>query len=231
MRLIVVFGCLGTVLLGESHVLQAMAHTFSKEDINKGDMYGETALHAAAFAGREKKIVPLLKNGAEINARDNINETPLHKAVFMNRCTIAELLIDAGADVLAKNNNGETAYDIFEHNRLDSSSILNVAQKHLKAKLEDTMWRARLSNLRKQFNNGAQQTKKSLETAVLKPPPLEQKLVVLEQVSAEMPSVKSVVCEEEGEDLNELSADVMVYRSCLAILRKMFSALMSCGKR
>lgn len=229
MRLIVALGCLCTVPLWGSHVLQAMAHDFSKEDINT--KYGETALHAAAYFGHEDQIESLLKAGAMIDARDICKETPLHKAVFMNRYTIARRLIEAKADVLARNNNGETMSDIFEHNRLDSSRVLDNKQWCFKEFLEDTMRQARFDDLKKTYEGQRKQTKKTPEIMVSKPL-LEQKMAVTTS-AAVPPSVVSHVQPvfQEEEDLNEVPADVMIYHSCVAMLRKVCSALMSCGKR
>jgi ankyrin repeat protein len=58
----------------------------------------ETPLHSAAFFGKKRAVMALLKWGADINARSCLGSTVLHKAMEGDHQRVAIHLIKAGAD-------------------------------------------------------------------------------------------------------------------------------------
>jgi len=71
--------------------------------VNEPDAYGDTALHAAAYAGKILTVEDLVRRKANVNARNNVGSTPLHKAVLSNSLPIITCLLDNGADANIKN--------------------------------------------------------------------------------------------------------------------------------
>jgi len=72
-------------------------------DVNEPDAYGDTALHAAAYAGKILTVEDLVRRKANVNARNNVGSTPLHKAVLSNSLPIINCLLENGADANIKN--------------------------------------------------------------------------------------------------------------------------------
>lgn len=72
---------------------------------------GETALHCAAFWGRDDIAMMLIDAGAEVNALTDGKATPLHDAARMGSVKIAKMLLDHGAKPDAHDNEGETPLD------------------------------------------------------------------------------------------------------------------------
>ena len=69
-------------------------------DINHQNLYVETALHLAAYAGENLIVERAIKAGAAINARNYlVFETPLHKASQQGHLQTVRALINAGADL------------------------------------------------------------------------------------------------------------------------------------
>lgn len=88
--------------------------------IHARDTDGSTALHCAAWKGRQAVVDFLLSAGADVNLHSN-NEhwgtTPLHAAAHANQAAIAGMLIDKGADVNARDKNGRTPLDHTEFHK------------------------------------------------------------------------------------------------------------------
>ena len=69
-------------------------------DVNARDKFGQTALHLAALAGREKVIKFLIESGADIDDAEGIMKlTPLEMASLAGHQDVAQVLINNGADV------------------------------------------------------------------------------------------------------------------------------------
>lgn len=76
-------------------------------DVNDTDAYGDSALHAAAQAGRYITVNSLIKKyNADVNLQNGVGSTPLHKAVISNNVPIISLLIKNGADATIANDAG-----------------------------------------------------------------------------------------------------------------------------
>ena len=67
-----------------------------KEDVNKKDPLGWTALHYAAENGNTDLCKLLIEKGADVNQCTNHKMTPLHLAQNRQRTATAEYLISAG---------------------------------------------------------------------------------------------------------------------------------------
>ena len=68
-------------------------------DVNSQDVGGWSALHEAAFAGREDFIKLLLSSGARINIQNSDGATPLFTATQYGRHSCLKLLLKEGADL------------------------------------------------------------------------------------------------------------------------------------
>jgi rRNA processing protein Krr1/Pno1 len=65
--------------------------------IDEVDPWGDTALHAAANAGRYTLVKFLIEKGADVNKTNKAGSTPLHKACIADKLSVVELLLRYGA--------------------------------------------------------------------------------------------------------------------------------------
>lgn len=88
--------------------------------VNNDRSYGLTALHAAAWNGRNEVVRVLLHGGADMNIRGYSHETPLMAAVYKGYLSVVEKLLAAGADVtIRETERGYTAlHYAASHNRV-----------------------------------------------------------------------------------------------------------------
>ena len=78
-------------------------------EIEAGDGNNSTALHYAAWFGKEAVAAQLLHAGASVSAVDNVEgSTPLHYATWNGKSSIANLLLQANANPTAVNKYGDT---------------------------------------------------------------------------------------------------------------------------
>ena len=78
-------------------------------EIEAGGDSNLTALHLAAWKGKEAVAAQLLQAGASVSAVDNVyGSTPLHYAAFNGKSSIANLLLQANASPTAVDNGGRT---------------------------------------------------------------------------------------------------------------------------
>lgn len=90
-------------------VEQLEAHLKSRPaTIDSRSFDGWTALHLAAFFGREAAVAELLRRGANFEAwSDNaLNNQPLHAAAAGGHVEVCRMLIEAGADVNTRQHGG-----------------------------------------------------------------------------------------------------------------------------
>ena len=81
----------------------------SGEDVNqKDDLYGTTALHAAAAKNKVEIAKLLIENNAEIDAEDYNGKTPLHTAAENGSPLVTKILLSNGADKSHKDITGKT---------------------------------------------------------------------------------------------------------------------------
>jgi len=78
-------------------------------DVNGRNMYGETALHAAAEKGNADAVTLLAKSGAHIDVPDHFGWTPLMLAANGGFMTVVMFLHEQAADVNAAEEGGITA--------------------------------------------------------------------------------------------------------------------------
>ena len=68
-------------------------------DLNSQDVGGWSALHEAAYAGREDFIELLLSSGANINIQNTDGATPIFTAAQYGNDSCLKLLLKNGADI------------------------------------------------------------------------------------------------------------------------------------
>ena len=84
--------------------------------VNTRGLQGDTALHWAAFHGRQTLVEQLIARGADINTAVNNGNTPLHQAAYRGHNGVVELLIVNGADVNSRTRSGITPLDWAKRN-------------------------------------------------------------------------------------------------------------------
>lgn len=105
-------------------------------DINHPGCHGGTALHWAAWCGRDKVVQRLIQEGAEINKISaDFKATPLFWAVhglksgdtnrLPNYLTCVRLLIEAGADKNIPNEEGKMVFDLLDDADIAMREVLN----------------------------------------------------------------------------------------------------------
>ena len=77
---------------------KACALLAARSDLKAKDVYGRTALHAAAYSGTAAAVAPLIKAGSDVNAADLAGRTPLFNAVESESVAVVEQLLAAGAE-------------------------------------------------------------------------------------------------------------------------------------
>ncbi|KAL4716904.1 hypothetical protein ACJJTC_012715 [Scirpophaga incertulas] len=75
-------------------VSQLLATGYHSRDAKNQD--GQTAVHIAARAGRDKILTKLIENGSTVNVRDSFGYTPLHYTCQNNLPSTTELLVTKG---------------------------------------------------------------------------------------------------------------------------------------
>jgi ankyrin repeat protein len=86
------------VITGKGDMTISRRYTENEKDTNKFKMNQDTAL---------KKVLWLIKNGANVNAKNSFGDPPLYNAVSFGYFNIAEVLIDNGAAVNIAGNTGK----------------------------------------------------------------------------------------------------------------------------
>lgn len=105
-------------------------------NIHHAGCHGGTALHWAAWCGRDKVVQNLIQAGADINKRCiDFTSTPLFWAVhglknggenpMSNHVECAKMLVNAGADKNIPNVDGHLAIDLLGENDVELRSILS----------------------------------------------------------------------------------------------------------
>ena len=69
-------------------------------DINIGDKYGQTILHAIARDWHKDIAQFVISSGGNINALDNFGRTPLHVAAAVEYPEMVEFLVRNGGKLL-----------------------------------------------------------------------------------------------------------------------------------
>ena len=104
-------------------------------NINHAGCHGGTALHWAAWCGRDKVVRRLIQEGAEINKLCmDFKATPLFWAVhglknggtgsMRDSLECAKILIQSGADKNIPNADGNTAFDLLNNEDLELKELL-----------------------------------------------------------------------------------------------------------
>lgn len=106
-------------------------------DIRHAGTHGGTALHWAAWCGRNKVVEKLVQQGAEINKLCiDFKSTPLFWAVnglkkgaqndLQNYLKCIEILIQSGADKSIPNAEGKTIFHLIDEDDMDLKALLNT---------------------------------------------------------------------------------------------------------
>jgi uncharacterized protein len=114
----------------------AILYIDSGADIKHAGCHGGTALHWAAWCGRDKVVRRLIQEGAEINKLCiDFKATPLFWAVhglkrgdkgnIHHQVECAKKLIQSGADKSIPNADGHTVFDLINENDLELKEVLN----------------------------------------------------------------------------------------------------------
>ena len=77
-------------------------------EIEAGGVNNWTALHLAAYYGKEAVAAQLLQAGASVSAVDDYGSKPLHNAAYNGKSLIANLLLQANASPTAVDKDGYT---------------------------------------------------------------------------------------------------------------------------
>jgi ankyrin repeat protein len=105
-------------------------------DIHHAGCHGGTALHWAAWCGRDKVVERLIREGAAINKTCiDFKATPLFCAVHgwrngdkndtHNYIECIKLLREAGADITIPNKNGNTVFDLLDEEDREMKAALS----------------------------------------------------------------------------------------------------------
>ena len=105
-------------------------------DINRAGCHGGTALHWAAWCGRDKVVRRLVQEGAEINKRCiDFKATPIFWAVhglksgdnndLNNYLECVNILIQSGADKSIPNAEGKTVFVLLNEEDVELEELLN----------------------------------------------------------------------------------------------------------
>jgi uncharacterized protein len=105
-------------------------------NINHAGCHGGTALHWAAWCGRDKVVRRLIQEGAEINKRCiDFKATPLFWAVhglkngdkndMPKHLECVRILVEAGADKNILNADGKTVFDLLNDEDLELKELLH----------------------------------------------------------------------------------------------------------
>jgi uncharacterized protein len=114
----------------------AMLYIENGADINHAGCHGGTALHWAAWCGRDKVAGRLIQQGAEINKLCiDFKATPLFWAVhgskngdkndMQNYLECIKILIQSGADKNIPNADGNTVFDLLNDEDLELKELLD----------------------------------------------------------------------------------------------------------
>lgn len=114
----------------------AILYLESGADINHAGCHGGTALHWAAWCGRDKLVKRLVQEGAEINKKCiDFKATPLFWAVHglkngdksetNHYIECVRVLVEAGADKSIPNVDGNTAFDLLNDEDVELKALLN----------------------------------------------------------------------------------------------------------
>jgi ankyrin repeat protein len=76
--------------------------------LEERNLFRETLLHQASYAGNIEAIALLISLGSDLNAVDSDGLTPLHYAVNGEQDDAVEILCKKGADVNKKDDSNET---------------------------------------------------------------------------------------------------------------------------
>jgi ankyrin repeat protein len=120
-----------------------------------GKLSTGTALHLAAWAGKDEAVSMLLEYGADVNSRDAHQWTPLHQAVSAGNLKTVKLLLEGGASVYDRCSRGNSALlialgggfkEIVEELVIASSNV-NAVNCHGRGALQNAIFSADLKLL------------------------------------------------------------------------------------
>jgi ankyrin repeat protein len=97
--------------------------------------FGGSALHYAAYCGKEEIVKYLLEKGVPVNLPDDYKRTALHQGSFLQHPNVVKLLLEAGADPDAKDKFGYTPlHDASKRGFVDVMKVLVDGGSNVNAK-------------------------------------------------------------------------------------------------
>ena len=95
------------------------------EHVDGRDIWGQTAMHAAAAGGYADIVSLLLEHDAEADSRDIFEDTPLHCVVYRGRLDVGRCLLDHGADINARDyDDNSPLYDAARYGNVEYVQML-----------------------------------------------------------------------------------------------------------
>jgi len=110
------------------HATRVASLIASGAAVNERGLYGDTALHWAAFHGQEAIVAQLIASGADVDAAVNDGNTPLHQAAYRGHTGVVELLIVHGAELSRRTRSGVTPLGWAKRN--DHSAVAQLLIAH-----------------------------------------------------------------------------------------------------
>ncbi|MEZ4375456.1 MAG: ankyrin repeat domain-containing protein [Polyangiaceae bacterium] len=128
----------GTLLMNGGCTIELARWAIARgTNVNAGDTYGDTPLHASARARYRHKLAPaqLIELGADVHRANSSGLTPLHSAADGKHIDAVRVLLEHGVDVNSRDRQEHTPleYALQRMSNIDLTAMVPVAQALLDA--------------------------------------------------------------------------------------------------